>query len=145
MRRYASAIVGQGEAEEACQEAWLRIWRAWGSADPDRLEAWAFRIVRNCCLDQRRSEKPVVPLVEDSLPPVEAPDEQVASHLDAAESLTVLIQLPLPQREALWLREVGMLSYAEIARVQDVPLGTVMSRLHKARRRASKMLERSAR
>ncbi|MFN2543382.1 MAG: RNA polymerase sigma factor [Actinomycetota bacterium] len=142
MRRYATAIVGMGEAEEACQEAWLRIWRAWGSADPARLEAWAFRIVRNCCLDQRRATKPVVSLEETSLPPVPAPDDAVASQVDAAGRLTLLIKLPLPQREALWLREVAMLSYAEIARVQDVPIGTVMSRLHKARRKAARILER---
>ena len=144
MRRYATAIVGPGEAEEACQEAWLRIWRAWGSADPARIEAWAFRIVRNCCLDQRRSTKPVVSLAEASLPPVPAPDDLVASHVDASQSLSLLTKLPLPQREALWLREVAMLSYAEIAGVQEVPIGTVMSRLHKARRKAAKILERVA-
>jgi RNA polymerase sigma-70 factor (ECF subfamily) len=66
------------------------------------------------------------------------------AQVDAAETLTVLQRLPLPQREALWLREVAMLSYAEIARVQDVPLGTVMSRLHKARRKAAKLIERGA-
>jgi RNA polymerase sigma-70 factor (ECF subfamily) len=144
MRRYASAIVGSGEAEEACQEAWLRIWRAWGSADPNRIEAWAFRIVRNCCLDQRRATKPVVSLAEAALPPAPAPDDLVAAYVDASQSLSLLTKLPMPQREALWLREVGMLSYAEIASVQEVPIGTVMSRLHKARRKAAKILEKVA-
>jgi RNA polymerase sigma-70 factor, ECF subfamily len=142
MRRYAGTILGTGEADDACQDAWLRIWRAWGTADPDRLDAWAFRIVRNCCLDRRRGAKPTVPLVEMALPHVPSPEDMVASRLDAVQATAVLSELPLPQREALWLREAAMMSYAEIAEVQGIPMGTVMSRLHKARRKALKLLKR---
>src|SRR5206468_12542185 len=53
---YATPIVAHREEEDACQEAWLRIWRSWGRSDPDRLDAWAFRIVRNCALDRGRSQ-----------------------------------------------------------------------------------------
>jgi len=142
MRRYAGTILGSGEADDACQDAWLRIWRAWGTPDPERLDAWAFRIVRNCCLDRRRGAKPTVPLVDIALPFVPSPEDTVASRLDAAKAATFLTELPLPQREALWLREAAMMSYAEIAEVQGIPMGTVMSRLHKARRKAAKILKK---
>src|SRR5437660_11942217 len=49
--RYATAILGREAAEHACQDAWLRTWRSWGAADPSRLDAWFFRIARNCSLD----------------------------------------------------------------------------------------------
>src|ERR1043165_5413735 len=54
--RYAAAIVGAREAEDACQEAGLRIWRSWAPSAPDRLDAWASRIVRTCALDRGRSQ-----------------------------------------------------------------------------------------
>ncbi|HEX2063686.1 MAG TPA: sigma factor-like helix-turn-helix DNA-binding protein, partial [Acidimicrobiales bacterium] len=59
-----------------------------------------------------------------------------------AAAWVLLQKLPAPLREVLWLREVMDLSYAEIAEVQRVPVGTVMSRLHSARRKASRLLRR---
>src|SRR5256885_15873360 len=71
--RYATAIVGQREAEDACQEDWLRIWSSWDRSYPDRLDAWVFRIVRNSALDQGRSQSRIrstEPLYKiDSTPP----------------------------------------------------------------------------
>ena len=48
MRRNAAALIGVDAADDACQDAWARIGRAWEDPDPDRRDAWAFRIVRNC-------------------------------------------------------------------------------------------------
>lgn len=140
MRRYATAVVGAGDADDACQEAWLRIWHAWDRAEPDQRDAWAFKIVRNCCLDRRRRDRPTDSLDPARLPPLPAPDDTVHARLEADAALGALAHLPLRLREALWLREVGELSYAEIAEVQQVPIGTVMSRLHSARAKVARQL-----
>lgn len=144
--RYAAAIVGQREAEDACQEAWLRIWRAWGRSDPDRLDAWAFRIVRNCALDRGRSQsrtRSTEPLGEIDPPAAVEVEDVVMPRIEAEGALRLLSQLSVPLRETLWLREVGGLSYAEIAEVQAVSMGTVMSRLHAARKRVARHLSQT--
>ena len=145
MRRYAVALVGPVDADDSCQEAWSRIWRAWDEADPERRDAWAFRIVRNCCIDRRRRAKPVAELEESRLPPVPGVDTVVIDRLEADAALDLLARLPVRLREALWLREVAGMSYAEIAEVQQVPIGTVMSRLHAGRRKVARELGREGR
>ena len=141
---YARAILGLDSAEDVCQEAWLKAWRAWGSADPDNLDAWLFTIVRNCCVDRIRAARATAVLEECDLAPVPPADDAVVAALELASAWVLLQRLPPALREALWLREVMDLSYAEIADVQGVPVGTVMSRLHSARKKAAKLLRRSA-
>lgn len=143
--RYATAIVGPDRAEDACQEAWLRAWRAWGKAEVDHVDAWVLRIVRNCCLDRVRSTRPTLALSADELPLVPPIDDAVLDFVQAEESCRLLQQLPAQLREVLWLREVIDLSYAQIAEVQQVPIGTVMSRLHAARKKAARLLARADR
>jgi RNA polymerase sigma-70 factor (ECF subfamily) len=140
--RYATAILGADDARDATQDAWLRVWRAWGSAEPDRLDAWAFRIVRNACIDRRRARRPTDELDEAALPTILSADDIVPGQVDAANAIPLLAKLPQAFREILWLREVMEMSYAEIAEVQDVPIGTVMSRLHAARRKAASVLRK---
>jgi len=137
---YARAILGSDSAEDVCQEAWLRAWRSWGSAEPDSLDGWLLTIVRNCCIDRLRSSRPVGVVEETDLPPVPPPDEAVVTALELASAWVLLQGLSAPLREVLWLREVMDLTYAEIAEVQSVPIGTVMSRLHAARKKAARLL-----
>jgi RNA polymerase sigma-70 factor (ECF subfamily) len=137
--RYARTIVGRDGAEDACQEAWLRAWRAWGTADLARLDAWLRAIVRNCCLDSISRRNATRPVDEGDLPLASAAEDLALSGIDLAVLRAHLLRLPQPLRDALWLREIGDLSYAEIASHQHIPLGTVMSRLHAARSRARRL------
>ncbi len=141
---YARAVLGSEAAEDVCQEAWIRAWRAWGTADPDRLDGWFFTIVRNCCVDRLRSGRSSVEVKEADLAPAPPPEDTVVAALELASAWVLLQQLSPPLREVLWLREVMELSYAEIAEVQHVPVGTVMSRLHAARKKAIRLLGRRA-
>lgn len=136
--------MGSDSAEDVCQEAWLRAWRSWGSAEPDNLDGWLFTIVRNCCIDRLRSTRPATVVKEADLAPVPPPEDTVLTALELASAWVLLQQLSPALREVLWLREVMDLSYAEIADVQGVPVGTVMSRLHSARKRASRLLGKRA-
>lgn len=129
------------ELDDVLQDAWARAWRAWEQADPARRDAWFFRIVRNCCLDAHRRRRPTEPLEEAHAPVIDL-TEPLISRLDARRTIEVLNHLKPALREALWLREAMDLSYAEIAEVQGVPIGTVMSRLHTARKRLARILGR---
>lgn len=145
-RRYAATILAQRadtHLDDALQNAWARAWKSWDRCDPERRDAWFFRIVRNCSLDVHRRVRPTDPIDDADLPTVDLA-EPVVSRLDARRALDVLHTLKPHLREVLWLREAMGLSYAEIAEVQDVPIGTVMSRLHTARKRMAKLLRRSS-
>lgn len=141
--RYAAVIVGPAEAEDVCQEAWLRVWQHWDASDSDRREVWALRIVRNCALQRRRwrRRRPCEPLEGlDGQPQPAAVEDLVLTRLRADEALQRISQLPRRQRQTFFLREVADLSYSEIAEIQEIPTGTVMSRLHAARRQMARSL-----
>jgi RNA polymerase sigma-70 factor (ECF subfamily) len=146
--RYARTIVGPNAAEDVSQEAWIKAWRAWGAAADDHLDGWMFRIVRNTCLDELRRSS-CRQRRDDRLAgwPAEVVDlaEAAVDRSEAAAVWPALAHLSEALREALWLREVQQLTYAEIAAVQGVPVGTVMSRLHSARRKAARMLRKEGR
>lgn len=137
--RYAAVILGperRPSLPDVLQDAWARAWAAWPPSDLERRDAWLFRIVRNSCLDEhrraRRSESRL-----DECGDIAAPDDPSTSVV-ADEALRLFAELPPPLREALWLRAVEDRSYAEIAALQGVPMGTVMSRLHAARKRLAR-------
>lgn len=140
--RYAWTVAGPVHAEDACQDAWERIWRYWDRADPGRRDAWALRIVRNCCLDRLRAGRRVTPVADLDPGWTGDAESEAIQRLEVDASLRLLAGLPAALRETLWLREVGQLSYAEIAELQAIPIGTVMSRLHSARRKVSRLLRR---
>ncbi len=127
------------DAEDLCQEAFLKAFaRKSDLRHPDGSRIWLLRIARTTCLDRIRREKrrPTVSL--DSLPrPVgdEARSDPPAGEESALNWIKAAVgRLPRRQREALVLREYGGLSYEEIALTLKIKPGTVMSRLHRARR-----------
>lgn len=138
-KRYATTILGPrrlAEVPDVLQNAWIRAWRSWEHADPVRREAWFFRIVRNCSLDRHRQRREHA-LTDNYDPPL---DVDFDSRLRWDDAMRLMNTLPAPLRETLWLRAVQDMSYDEIAEVLSIPVGTVMSRLHSARRKLARRL-----
>jgi RNA polymerase sigma-70 factor (ECF subfamily) len=130
-----------GDADDVVQEALLRAFRAFDALRNADARAWLLAIVRNCALsaiDQRR-RRATEPLMEEheAMPEtgLETADPEGASiERDERRTLERLIAaLPGEHREVLLLRELEDMSYREIAAVTSVPIGTVMSRLARAR------------
>ena len=129
------------EAEDAVQEAFLRALRHFGGFRGVDGRAWLLRIVRNTCftlLRRRRSAGEAVEFEEDIQAvedDVSRPEADLARTIAAERVREGLALLPAEYREAIVLRELEGLSYKEIAQIAGVPIGTVMSRLARGRRR----------
>jgi len=135
----------QADAEDVLQEAILRAFRSWDATRPSNAKAWLLRIVRNCCYDLRKVQgrDPIDATVDvDGLfegsadvigLPVDGPDVRLLRIADGESLQHAIFALAPEFREAFLLREVEGLAYKEIADVAGVPIGTVMSRLSRAR------------
>ena len=126
------------DAEDIAQEACMRAFRFVGGCRGSDGRAWLLAIVRNTAyswLKKNRSQS-LVSIDDDEFAELEDPDSAARSfHVADTEVLRAALEaLPLEFREALVLRELEGLSYKEIADVAEVPVGTVMSRLARARR-----------
>jgi RNA polymerase sigma-70 factor (ECF subfamily) len=125
------------DAEDAMQEASLRAFRALGSVHARNARAWFLQIVRNCSYTILR--KRGARLLEDSeevdiADPQGDPASQLSRAIGLAELRRAIEALPPEFREAVVLRELEELSYKEIAEICEIPEGTVMSRLSRARK-----------
>ena len=150
MYRLSLSILGQpADAEDAVQEVFLRVFdKADSFAGRSAVGTWVYRLTVNACLNLRRKRlKQPLALVEDAeaLP---APFPAAAKSAETSELHArlhdVLRGLPEEARLVLTLREIEGLSYAEIADVLEVPQGTVMSRLSRARKRLTAEVQRDA-
>jgi RNA polymerase sigma-70 factor (ECF subfamily) len=127
------------DAEDVVQEAYLRALRFFGGFHGGDGRAWLLAIVRNTCYDWLRSNRPAeVPLSFDedlhsAADQSETPDDLLMKKGDRLRLRDALEALPLTWREVLILRELEGLSYKEIADVAGIKMGTVMSRLARAR------------
>ncbi len=133
------------DAEDVVQEAYLRAFTFFEGLRGDNVRAWLLSIVRNTCstwIEKHRGRATTVPLERVAQPTSDQPGpEQVALQKDMNEELhNAVAALPVELREALVLRELEGLSYKEIAQALDVPVGTVMSRLARARARLQQSL-----
>jgi RNA polymerase sigma-70 factor (ECF subfamily) len=125
-------------AQDVAQEAMLRALRYFHAFRGDEARPWLLRIVRNTWSDLRaRSGQADQPIDEIEDRAADGPDpEQSALAGDRRRQVAAaLAALPVDAREILVLREIEDLSYKQIAAVIDAPIGTVMSRLARARER----------
>ena len=139
------------DAQDVVQEAYLRAWRHYGGFHGGDARPWLLAIVRNCCHTWRRSARPqqAVEYVDEVHGNAEggqrATDADAIEASDRTELRDALDRLQPEYREAIVLREIEGLSYREIASVTGAPIGTVMSRLARARRRLQEALGLGAR
>jgi RNA polymerase sigma factor (sigma-70 family) len=131
-------------ADDVVQDAMLRALKYYASFRGDNARAWLLAIVRNVALTRLRADAraprsvPPDDVVFDEIASIDPPDsgpEALAIRDQDERTMSALLDaLPVELRECLVLREFEELSYKEIARVIDAPIGTVMSRLWRARR-----------
>jgi RNA polymerase sigma-70 factor, ECF subfamily len=119
-------LPGQQEAEDIMQDTFTQIWRRPQGFDPERgsLRGYVFGIGRKLASEWWRRQKPTDELNEESAPCQTEMSSMVADAFNRLSS---------EQRTLLWLREVEGQSYAELAAILEVPIGTVRSRLFVAR------------
>lgn len=129
-----------GDAEDVVQEACERALRYFSAFRGGDAKAWFLTIVRHACYDWLKRNRPaeIVPGDADTIdgapdPNVPSPEQAALRNAAGAALSEAIAALPLGYREVLILRELEELPYREIARVVDIPIGTVMSRLARAR------------
>jgi len=147
--RVARRLVGtREEAEDLMQETYTRAFRAWRSFQPGtNLRAWLLRILTNLNIDRgRRLQR-----APDSQPLEEgdyflynrleeagrepsSDEDRVVERLSQDDAVAALSAVPHDFRDVIVLVDIGDFSYADAAQILDIPIGTVMSRLHRGRR-----------
>ena len=145
------------DAEDLIQETFLRAYRGFHQFEPGtNLKAWLYRILTNTYINsyrakKRRPEESDLEDVEDlylyrrlgaeaTAPAGRSAEDQVLEHFTESEIKEALESLPEQFRIAVLLGDVEGFSYKEIAEILDIPIGTVMSRLHRGRRALQKRL-----
>ena len=142
------------DAEDVVQDASLRAFRAIGSFTGGSTRAWVLTIVRRTAYTWLSKHRRPTLVAVDDLEAVEqaqrtgglsdenssTPETELIAKADAARLEAAIASLPDQFRETLVLRDIQGLDYREIAQVTEVPVGTVMSRLARARRRLIEMI-----
>jgi len=146
---YAVALSFVGNADDAkdiSQEAFIHAHRARSRYDPDReFFPWLYTIIRNLCLNFLKKRKVQTNLSLDALELKPSrdpnPQEQVIVSEKREMVWKALFELTPEHREVIILKDINGYSYAEIAGILDVPIGTVMSRLYYAREKLYEVLK----
>jgi RNA polymerase sigma-70 factor, ECF subfamily len=146
------------EAEDLVQETYARAFRAWRSFEPGtNLRAWLFRILTNLNIDRgRRVQRSpdMQPLeetdyflynkLEESTSDSNTDERRVVERLSQNDAVTALADLPHDFRDVVLLVDLADFTYSDAAQILDIPIGTVMSRLHRGRRILKQSLAESA-
>ena len=155
--RVARRFVGsREEAEDLVQQTYERAFRSWRQFTPGtNLRAWLLRILTNLNIDRGRrvQRSPQTTSLDteagdyflynqlESQAPDENPDEErVLERLSQDSIVDALAEVPHDFRDVVVLVDIGEFSYADAAQILDIPIGTVMSRLHRGRRILKKNL-----
>ena len=156
--RVARHLVGsREEAEDLMQEAYARAFRSWRSFTPGtNLRAWLLRILTNLNIDRGRKlqrtpelqpleagDYYLVDRLEETGGPI-SDEERVDERLSQDNIVEALAHVPHDFRDVLVLVDIGDFTYADAAQILDIPIGTVMSRLHRARRILKQQLAEEA-
>jgi RNA polymerase sigma-70 factor (ECF subfamily) len=135
------------DAEDVVQDASMRAFRAIRNYGGGSARSWVLSIVRNAAYSWLHKNRPAVVVTVEDLEAVELeqanpgdrdgdnPEAALIAKADADQLRTAIAALPTAFREALVLRDIEGLDYREIAQATEVPIGTVMSRLARARQR----------
>lgn len=134
------------DAEDIVQESFLRAYKYFSSYQGGNSRSWLLSIVRNTCytwLHENRSQRETVDLddeISSAEFEIDDPEQCLQIKADQQTVIHALEKLPVEYRELMVLRELEGLSYKEIALIAGVPIGTVMSRLARARQRLKEYL-----
>lgn len=132
----ATQLLGSSEAaSDAVHDAFATALSRPEAFDPGKgsLNVWFLRVVRNRCIDLLRMRKPNDNEVETLVSSADDPQQNAEKYEQIQHLRSALASLPHAQREIILLRDYLDLNYADVSRVLDIPAGTVMSRLHRAR------------
>jgi RNA polymerase sigma-70 factor, ECF subfamily len=146
------------EAEDLVQDTYARAFRAWRSFEPGtNLRAWLFRILTNLNIDRgRRIQRSpdMQPLeendyflynkLEESGGDANVDERRVVERLSQNDAVVALAELPHDFRDVVLLVDLADFTYSDAAQILDIPIGTVMSRLHRGRRILKRSLADSA-
>lgn len=141
------------DAEDAVQEAYMRALQSFDACSGSSDKAWLLTIVRNVCLTRlkRGASRGNIVMLDDVIDQIDAasqaesesPDRRLMERDRSAQVHEALNRLPARFREVIILREFEELTYQEIAAIIDMPVGTVMSRLSRARQKLKIILSAS--
>jgi RNA polymerase sigma-70 factor (ECF subfamily) len=142
LRRYARALIGDREgADDLVQDTLERAVRKFHLWRPGDLRAWLFSIMHNVFVNQLKARKVAYEVeIDDS---IAAPQSSVTT-TDLMDLDRALMQLSPDQREVVLLVALEDMTYAEVSRALGIPIGTVMSRLSRAREKLRRLMEGEA-
>jgi RNA polymerase sigma factor (sigma-70 family) len=138
----------EADAEDVVQEAFLRAFRFYEDVHGSNCRAWLLTIVRNTCrtwLQANRAGEPTITFDEEmhtTETQSASPDAALLANADREMLHQAIEELPVEFREVIVLRELEGVTYKEIAEIAGIPMGTVMSRLARARGRLQQCLAR---
>ena len=143
--RMARQLAGPEGAEDIVQETFLRAWKYFETlASETNCRAWLFRILRNVWISRWRKTRLELPLTEteaETIEPYYDWEDEFLKEEFSAHMKRALSDLPAEYRMAVLLADVEEFSYQEIARIMECPIGTVMSRLNRARRMLVRLMQ----
>jgi RNA polymerase sigma-70 factor (ECF subfamily) len=129
------------EAEDACQEAFVKLWNHRDSIDPEKIRPWLMRVTRNGCLDRLRRRRPTEELQEWHQPDTTPGPMQGTHQKELGARLKRSINgLKEPYRSLVVLRDIHQHSYEEVAAVLDLNMPQVKTYLHRARKQLREQL-----